>query len=203
MAASQHPNRQPGWMGGFTLIELMVTLTVLAILLAIGVPSLQSFVTSSRLRAATQDLFESLQTARMEAIRRNLRVTVCKANANFSNCNNTGQWQQGWIVFVDQTPGVAPSVDSTDAIIQVRPPLGGDIVIHGNGGSHGTATYVSFTADGGSKQLNGAFMAGTLRVCSTNAALSDNTRARQIVINAAGRVVSEAVSGVTNTCPAP
>ena len=181
----------------------MVTVSVLAILLAIGVPRLQSFVASSRMRAASHDLYSALQTARMEAIRRNQRVTVCKANTDFSNCNNSGNWHSGWIVFVDRTVSAPPAVDGTDTILQVRQPLAPDIIITGNGGASGTATYVSFGADGASKQLNGAFQAGTLRVCSTSAALSNDTRARHLVINASGRIVSESVTGVASTCPAP
>lgn len=190
-------------MRGFTLIELMVTVAVLAIIVAIGVPSLQGFIASSRLRSASQDLWSSIQTARMEAIRRNQRVTVCKANATLSNCDNASQWHNGWIVFVDRTPGSAPSVDSTDTIIEVHQPLNASVVVMGNGGANGTATYLSFTADGSSRQLNGAFLAGTLRVCSTHAALSNDNRARELIVNAAGRVVSETVAGIPSTCPAP
>jgi len=62
---------------GFSLVELMVTIAVLAILLAIGIPSFASLIASNRLTSATNELVAALQTARTEAIRRNVRVTVC------------------------------------------------------------------------------------------------------------------------------
>lgn len=188
---------------GFTLIEMMVTVAVLAIILAIGVPSLQGFIASSRLRSVTQDLYGALQTARIEAIRRNSRVTVCKANTALNNCSNSGSWSNGWIVFIDRTPGTTPSVDSGDTLLQTQPPVNPAIAIVGNGGANGPATYVSYTADGASKQLNGAFQAGTIRICSTSAALSNDNRARDLVINASGRIVTETPAGIAATCPAP
>lgn len=188
---------------GFTLIELMVTVAVLAIIAAIGVPSLQGFIASSRLRSTTHDLYSALQTARMEAIRRNARVTVCKANATLTNCNNSGTWNGGWLVFVDRLPGSTPNIDNTDTVLLAAPPTSSQLLILGNGGGNGPATYVSYTADGGSKQLNGAFMAGKLRICSTSTALSSDTRARDLVINATGRIVTEIPTGIAPTCPAP
>ncbi|MFN4104343.1 MAG: GspH/FimT family pseudopilin [Tepidimonas sp.] len=188
---------------GFTLIEMMVTVAVLAIILAIGVPNLQGFIASSRLRSATQDLYGALQTARAEAIRRNTRVTVCKADATLAACQNGGDWHGGWIVFIDRTPGTAPNIDSTDTVLLIQPAANPSIQIRGNGRTNGPATYVSYTADGASKQLNGAFLAGTIRVCSTSAALSNDNRARNLVINASGRIVAETPTGVASTCPAP
>lgn len=203
-AVAPHPHRlEHRASRGVTLIELMVTVAVLAIILAIGVPSLQGFIASSRVRSATQDLYSALQTARIEAIRRGIRVTVCKANATLTDCDGSRQWHQGWIVFADRTPGTEPKVDNTDTILATQNALASDIRITGNGGSNGTATYVSYTADGRSKQLNGAFLAGTLRICSISGALNDDTRSRELVINTAGRIISRSIAGVTASCPAP
>lgn len=188
---------------GVTLIELLITAAVLAVILAIAVPPLQGFIASSRVRGATQDLYSALQTARIEAIRRGVRITACKANASLSNCDNAGQWHAGWILFVDRTPGSAPSVDSNDTILLTQPAFAPDIRILGNGGTSGTATYVSFAPDGTSRQLNGGTLAGALRVCSTSSALANSNRARDIVLNFAGRVVVSSVASVDPTCPAP
>ncbi|WP_300845228.1 GspH/FimT family pseudopilin [Tepidimonas sp.] len=188
---------------GFTLIELMVTVAILAILLAVGGPALQGFIESSRMRSATHDLYSDLQLARLEAIRRNQRVTVCKANASLTQCNNTGAWHGGWLVFLDTLPGSSPAVENASDILRAHAALNGNIRILGNGGANGTATYASFAPDGTSKQLNGAFMAGTWRVCSTSSALSDDNRARHLILNNSGRIVSQSASGVPATCPAP
>lgn len=74
---------------GFTLIELMVALAVLAIVVGIGVPSYQDYVANQRVKTASQSLFMSLLLARSEAIKRNQTVTVSASD---------GDWEKGWVV---------------------------------------------------------------------------------------------------------
>lgn len=68
---------------GFTLIELMVTVAVLGIVVGLAVPGFQSATNGNRLASAANELISTMQVARMEAVRRNRRVSVCaSANAN-------------------------------------------------------------------------------------------------------------------------
>lgn len=80
---------------GFTLIELMITIAVAAILLTIAVPSFLEATLSSKLRATANNLASSAFLARSEAIKRNTPATLC-ASSNGTSC--TGSWDQGWIV---------------------------------------------------------------------------------------------------------
>lgn len=80
-------------MRGFTAIELMVTISILAILLGIAAPSFASFTANQRLRAASFDLRTDLILARNEALKRNRSVTIRRREG-------TG-WQSGWVVVVD------------------------------------------------------------------------------------------------------
>ncbi|MDH4611121.1 prepilin-type N-terminal cleavage/methylation domain-containing protein [Pseudomonas sp. BN102] len=82
---------------GFTLIELMVTLVVLAVLLGIAIPSFTDVTLASKLRSQANELVAGAQLARSEAIKRNQPVTFC-ASANGSTCASSGGWEQGWIV---------------------------------------------------------------------------------------------------------
>lgn len=80
---------------GFTLIELMVTISVLAILLGVGVPSFQATIQGNRISTSANDLVAALQFARSEAVRRGVNVTVCSSNDQ-ATCS--GAWSDGWIV---------------------------------------------------------------------------------------------------------
>ncbi len=84
---------------GVTLVEAMVTLAITVIVLRIGLPSFNGVVNSSRLTSASNDLSAGLQTARAEAIRRNLNVILC-ASSDQVQCTTSGAWS-GWLVFVD------------------------------------------------------------------------------------------------------
>lgn len=195
-------NVYPRHARGVTLIEALVTVAILAIMLGIAAPALQGFVAGNRLRSTALELRSALQYARAEAIRNNARVTVCKANTTATNCDNAGAWTNGWIVFVDRTPGSAPAVNTgspADTILRVQPPLPRGIVVQSNGG----ANYVSFGPDGSARQLNGALLLGTLRVCSTSSQLSDDRRAIDLVIIGSGRIAQETPPNVTENCPAP
>lgn len=80
----------PASQDGFTLIELMVTLTVLAVLMGVGVPSFNNFVAGQKVKTASYDLTAALVMARSEAVKRNTDVTVAPVTAN--------TWDSGWTV---------------------------------------------------------------------------------------------------------
>lgn len=106
---------------GFNLIELMVTITIITLLMAIGLPSYRSVTTSNRLSSEINGLLGDLQYARAEAIKEGQTVTVCSATSDSTGCSNTADWTNGWIVFSDPTnTGV---VDTGEAILRVQPAL--------------------------------------------------------------------------------
>jgi len=90
---------------GFTLIELMVVVIVMAIILTIAIPSFEATINSNRLTGAANELLASLQVARLEAIRRNKRIVLCfSSNANTPNptcAPDNASDARGWITFVD------------------------------------------------------------------------------------------------------
>ncbi|WP_092432024.1 GspH/FimT family pseudopilin [Geopseudomonas sagittaria] len=96
------PGRSRRRQRAFTLIELMVTIAVLAVLMGIAIPSFSEFSLSSRLRSYGTSLVASAQLARSEAIKRNRDVTLCMS-ANGTSCANSGSWEQGWIVLQGAT----------------------------------------------------------------------------------------------------
>ena len=129
---------------GFTLVELMITLVLVAILATIGVPSFMSLIANNRLTTQANELVSSLNLARSEAIKRNTRVTVCRSSTGTS-CGGT--WSNGWIVFVDA--GTAGSVDAGDEILRVR-----NGVTSGMNLTAGTVNAVQFQTLGLSTQTD-------------------------------------------------
>ena len=83
---------------GFTLIELMVTIAVAAVLLAIGLPSFQGSLRSNRAATATNEMIASLALARSEAIENKGGGAVC-SSSNGTAC--VGNWSDGWLVWAD------------------------------------------------------------------------------------------------------
>jgi type IV fimbrial biogenesis protein FimT len=88
---------------GFTLIELMVAVAVLAITLGFAVPGYQSVVNGNRLAGTANEFVATLQSARVEAIRRGRRIAVCaSADANAASPTCASANIDGWITFVDK-----------------------------------------------------------------------------------------------------
>lgn len=150
---------------GVTVIELLVTLSILVILLTIAVPSFSWFIARNGVATMSNQLMGSLQLARSEANRRGARITVCKSS-NGTACASTGNWNQGWIVFVDG--GTAGDTSGDPA--PLRMVAGSDkAVITG-------ANFISFLSNGSVESG-----IGTINACKSNIDID-------IDINASGRV---------------
>jgi len=85
---------------GFTLIELMVTMAMAAILLTVGVPSFQSMIRNNRAATHMNEMISALNLARSEAAKRGGRVSLCPSTDQ-ATCTGGTNWNNGWIVFVD------------------------------------------------------------------------------------------------------
>lgn len=175
---------------GSTLLELMVVLSVSAILLGIGIPGFSTLTSNSRLVGATNELVSSLHLARSEAIKRNSRVVLC-TSATGTSCVASGGWHQGWLVFHD--PNNNAVLDADEVVILSRQALPAGLRATSTGS---TARYVSYTPTGGTKQITGAFQAGTLTLCNASEAADT---ARKIIISSTGR--PRTVKAVLAACP--
>jgi len=100
---------------GVTLIELMVSITVVGILLGLSVPTFREFTRNNSVTAVQNELVTSFNLARSEALRRNRPVSVC-ASADGAACGDETTWQTGWLAFTDR--GTAGTIDGDDVILQ-------------------------------------------------------------------------------------
>ncbi|WP_158224727.1 GspH/FimT family pseudopilin [Agaribacterium haliotis] len=91
--------------GGFSLIELLVVMSMAAILLGIAVPSFSQFLKKNRIQADQRSLLADLSVARNKAIEGNTVVSVCAKAANTETCADSDDWSNGWLIFVDDASG--------------------------------------------------------------------------------------------------
>jgi len=89
--------RQPQ---GFTALELIVTMTIVAILLTTGVPAIKNYTWNLRMKTAMDVLQTDLNLARGLAISYNTQTVICPVSGS-NECSGVSDWQNGWIVFTD------------------------------------------------------------------------------------------------------
>jgi type IV fimbrial biogenesis protein FimT len=102
---------------GFTLTELLTTLTVAGIGAALVVPSFDTVVSNNRRAAAVNQLVSAMHAARSEAITRNTQITICPSS-DAQNCD-AADWQDGWIYFADADRD--RTVDEGDSVLGAAP----------------------------------------------------------------------------------
>jgi len=102
---------------GFTLIELMVVLVILAVILMIAVPSYRTLTERTRLKSYANEVVASVYLARSEAIKRNAVMTLC-ASTDGTSCTGGDAWEQGWIV-----------MDPNDTVIKHQQALASGIIL--------------------------------------------------------------------------
>jgi type IV fimbrial biogenesis protein FimT len=102
---------------GLSMIELVVVMSIIGILLAVGVPSYRYVTTANRISGEINGLLGDFQFARAEAVREGQTVSVC-ATSNGTTCSGNATWTNGWLVFTDT--GALGTIDGTDQILRVQ-----------------------------------------------------------------------------------
>jgi type IV fimbrial biogenesis protein FimT len=164
---------------GFTLIELMVTLAVAAIILGLGVPSFKEFIRSNAMTSKANIFVADLNFTRSEAIKRGNPATICKSN-NQTSCTTAGGWEQGWIVFAD--PNNPGTVDAGETILRIGEGFNGSLTLRGNNNVDDRIFYSNTGFVVGSN--------GTLIFCDDRIKSfgTDKSKARAVIVSNTGRV---------------
>lgn len=165
-------------LAGFTLIELMVVLVILALLLTLGVPAMQQLLQGNRMRAEAHRLLAAINLARSEAVLRNRSVSLCPspmAMTGVAECS--GLYAGGWIVF-SNVDGDREIDAGSDEVLQVFEGLPPGYKLTNRVGSRELTDLISYLPDGSSRKNR------TLLICSPPGARVDPLG---IVVNIVGR----------------
>lgn len=108
---------------GFTLIELIMVLVVMAIILSIAVPSFRTMFANNQAGAISEDFIAALNLARSEAVKRGKLVSICRTTNAASCTSSTGDWNTGYIVYLDSSSSetLTTTTIATDGIIRIYP----------------------------------------------------------------------------------
>jgi type IV fimbrial biogenesis protein FimT len=167
---------------GFTLVELVVTLGVAAILTAIAVPSFQYTTSSYRDSQQTGDLLADLQYARAQAIMQGQPVTVCISSGGSSCLTGSTGWQAGWIVFSDINNDQTLDASAGDVVKRTHAALNGNTTLTLAAGQ----TAVTFNRAGNVAGLPAAGLTFVLHDPTHSSGLT-----RCVVVSATGRAVAQ------------
>jgi len=152
-------------MRGFTLVELLVTLAVAAILLSAAAPNFRNAIQDSQQSSCIYDLIGAMQYARSEAIKQSSRISVC-ALADDGSCGNN--WNNSWQVFVD-TGATIGAIDAGETILRTGCSMPSDLKVsntarlRNNGSGDAARDFVRFGPRGTSNWRGG----GTFLFCDS------------------------------------
>lgn len=180
---------------GFTLLELIITVTILSVLLGIGIPSFRELQLNNQLTANANRVLGMLRLTRSEAVRRNTRVVMCRSTDQ-QQCNTDSalnrQWETGWIIFPDlDTDGEVDSPD--EELIRVVGPLPDGLTLR-TGGNY--SRHIAFRPLGRPRGNTGLGN-DTFRLCDERG----GDYARKVVIAVTGRMRVARGDEETITCP--
>ncbi len=174
----------------FTLIELLITVAVAAIVLTVGVPTFRDTMLNNRIVTQTNELIGTLNLVRSEAIKRGMRVVVCRAAGSDCATDATSIWEAGWLIYADNNGNGAR--DAEEPILRVMQRAEGEITIRT--GSTFTR-WIAYQPNGVSIGNTG-LGTGTFRICDSRGV----DHARFVVISITGRARIRQKQ-TADTCP--
>lgn len=191
-----------GGTAGFTLIELMVTLAVGALLLTVAIPSFRTLLRNYQVSTQADDFLGSVLTARSEAVKRGAQVVLCAVpDSTVALPNCTAGAASAWMVFVAPTPNTGQPANAA-AILELHPNLANGVLLRAD--STKSVTYMST----GFPAL-GAHLANVV-FCDSRGLLNQTpTTGRAVQLSTTGHAaivstfasVTAALAATGQTCP--
>ena len=193
---------------GFTLYELMITVMVVAVILAFGIPNLRQFTLNSRMTSAANDLHATFMMARTEAAHAKSNVIICASADPMGAAECNGTWDQGYVAFIDEDDDADLARDGA-AVLRAHPPADTGVLLRVAGG----ATYFMYAPSGlGRLDTGGNPAVSQIVICDERGnvtAAGGNSAARLFVTTPLGRativrdqaLIGNALTTMGATCP--
>jgi len=103
---------------GFTLLEILMAVSILAVTLSIAIPSFATMMRTNRLAGQVNEFVTAMNYARSEAYKRGVTVRVCASNTANSDCASSSTWTNGWLVVADINNNATVTIADGDTLIQ-------------------------------------------------------------------------------------
>ncbi|MDY6946892.1 MAG: GspH/FimT family pseudopilin [Pseudomonadota bacterium] len=161
---------QPPRLRGFSVLELMITLSVAAVLLALAAPSFSGVRLDSERTVAVNALIRGIFLARSTAFTRRHTVTICRSPDGQTCSNDLGNWQHGWMVFANLDHDEPPVRDHNETVLAIQPAWRGGSI---------TSNRHSYSF----RPFEHRVVNGTVVFCDRRG----SAEARAVIINTAGR----------------
>jgi type IV fimbrial biogenesis protein FimT len=186
---------------GFTLVEMMVVIIIMAVMLAWALPAYKNLVTQYRMSDELNQIETDVELARSSAIRTGGTVTICPSPAPASStpaCSGTNEWNTGWIVFTDNNDD--QTVDPGDTVLRQHIGItGGDTLLSEVTTSTTAVNTITFNNMGGTTAWGAAPSTGSMVL---NDSSNDANMIRCLAISEAGMItVDSPQTGNQNACP--
>jgi type IV fimbrial biogenesis protein FimT len=174
---------------GYTLMELVMVISIVAILATIALPSFKYVTVSNRISSEVNGLLGDMQFARSEAVKEGQTVTIC-SSADGATCSGSPNWQHGWIVFLDS---------NGDQKVEA-----GEAVVRAQSAFNSTDTFIATSATFSAVTFNRLGYGPTASSATINVDLHDSTNnpnwTRCLAVNPIGGVITERVGFGTPPC---
>ncbi|MGB0866954.1 MAG: GspH/FimT family pseudopilin [Granulosicoccaceae bacterium] len=187
--------------GGFTLLELVVTLIILGLMLGMGLPAMTRMTQGAAVRAASNELVRDFNIARSHSSDLNERITLCRRSGTSTNCigasNGAGWDNNGWVIFVDNDQDAIPDV--ANQFIRITDPIDAVSIRHNGVTGNQFNGSVRFYPDGTVRDINGNLATVDFDLCPNNPSAGGRT----IDMNSRGNIRVSTAQALANGrgCP--
>jgi type IV fimbrial biogenesis protein FimT len=184
---------------GFSLVELLISVFMLSILLTVGIPAFNGISQENALADISNRFISSITLARSEAVSKNTIVVMCQLNAARTACDNDGNWEDGWVVWIDLDGGLDLEFVNQDGEVEVvlvedALPTGYTLTALNNQFSN----VITFDSSGAATG-DGGNLLELFQLCDPQL---DNNRARIMYLNGVGHAWRNRTRGINGATAA-